>query len=144
MQQLRVLLEQLADAQLAYVFERSKANSNRQALINAGIPESTFYSWPKEEQDQLNELAQRLKRDRLLAAEMVLMDSVEDAARVIAGQLVSESESIAQRAAQDVLDRMTGKPKQQMDVTSGGKSIFDLDEWKRERQERLSKADEIE
>jgi len=123
MQQLRVLLEQLADAQLAYVFERSKANSNRQALINAGIPESTFYSWPKEEQDQLNELAQRLKRDRLLAAEMVLMDSVEDAARVIAGQLVSESESIAQRAAQDVLDRMTGKPQQKVDVTSGGEKL---------------------
>ena len=123
MQQLRVLLEQLADAQLAYVFERSKANSNRQALINAGIPESTFYSWPKEEQDQLNELAQRLKRDRLLAAEMVLMDSVEDAARVIAGQLVSESESIAQRAARDVLDRMTGKPQQKVDVTSGGEKL---------------------
>ena len=123
MQQLRAVLEQLADAQLAYVFERSKANSNRQALINAGIPESTFYSWPKEEQDQLNELAQRLKRDRLLAAEMVLMDSVEDAARVIAGQLVSESESIAQRAAQDVLDRMTGKPQQKVDVTSGGEKL---------------------
>ena len=123
MQQLRATLEQLADAQLAYVFERSKANSNRQALINAGIPESTFYSWPKEEQDQLNELAQKLKRDRLLATEMVLMENVEKAARVIVGQLASDSEGVAQRAAQDVLDRMTGKPKQQMDVTSGGEKL---------------------
>ena len=35
-------------------------------------------------------------------------------------------------------------PKQKMDVTSGGKSIFDLDEWKRARQERLSEANEVE
>ena len=35
-------------------------------------------------------------------------------------------------------------PKQQMDVTSGGKSLFDLEEWKRNRQDRLTEAQEIE
>jgi len=144
MEQLRAILEQLTDVELDYVFERSKVTSNKQALGAAGIPESTFYSWPKEKQDGLNEYAQALKRNRLLAAELVLVENAEQAARVITGQLASDSESIAQRAAQDVLDRTAGKPQQKMDVTSGGKSIFDLDEWKRARQERLAEAQEIE
>ena len=116
MEQLRAILEQLTDVELDYVFERSKVTSNKQAL----------------------------KRNRLLAANLVLIENAESAARVITGQLESESESIAQRAAQDVLDRTAGKPQQKMDVTSGGKSIFDLDEWKRARQERLSEAGEVE
>jgi len=123
MEQLRTILEQLADVELDYVFERSKVTSNKQALGAAGIPESTFYSWPKEKQDRLNEYAQALKRNRLLAAELVLVENAESAARVITGQLASDSESIAQRAAQDVLDRTAGKPKQQMDVTSGGEKL---------------------
>ena len=123
MEQLRTILEQLADVELDYVFERSKVTSNKQALKAAGIPESTFYSWPKEKQDGLNEYAQALKRNRLLAAELVLIENAESAARVITGQLASDSESIAQRAAQDVLDRTAGKPKQQMDVTSGGEKL---------------------
>lgn len=123
MEQLRAILEQLTDVELDYVFERSKVTSNKQALKAAGIPESTFYSWPKEKQDRLNEYAQALKRNRLLAANLVLIESAESAARVITGQLASDSESIAQRAAQDVLDRTAGKPKQQMDVTSGGEKL---------------------
>jgi len=123
MEQLRTILEQLTDVELDYVFERSKVTSNKQALKAAGIPESTFYSWPKEKQDGLNEYAQALKRNRLLAANLVLIENAESAARVITGQLASDSESIAQRAAQDVLDRTAGKPKQQMDVTSGGEKL---------------------
>jgi hypothetical protein len=87
MDSLRTVLEQLKDAQLAYVWERSKTTSIRQALTNAGIPTSTFYKWPKEEQDRLNSLAQELKRNRLLAAEMVLLEKVEDAARVLTDQV---------------------------------------------------------
>ena len=123
MEQLRAILEQLTDVELDYVFERSKVTSNKQALKAAGIPESTFYSWPKEKQDGLNEYAQALKRNRLLAANLVLIENAESAARVITGQLASDSESIAQWAAQDVLDRTAGKPKQQMDVTSGGEKL---------------------
>ena len=123
MEQLRAILEQLTDVELDYVFERSKVTSNKQALGAAGIPESTFYSWPKEKQDKLNEYAQALKRNRLLAAELVLVENAEKAARVITGQLASESESIAQRAAQDVLDRTAGKPQQKMDLTSKGEKL---------------------
>ena len=143
MQQLRAVLEQLEDNELNYVFERSKVTSNKQALKNAGIPESTFYSWPREKQDKLNEYAQKLKRNRLLAAEMVLIENAEKAARTITEQLKSDHESIAQRAAQDVLDRTAGKPQQKMDVTSGGHSLFDIEEWKRERQKRLEETKDV-
>lgn len=87
MDNLRTVLGQLENAQLTYVWERSKTTSNQQALVNAGIAKSTFYSWPKKEQDRLNELAQELKRNRLLAAEIVLLEKVEDAARVLTGQV---------------------------------------------------------
>jgi len=87
MDDLSTILGQLENTQLAYVWERSKTTSIQLALSNAGIPRSTFYSWPKEEQERLNSLAQELKRNRLLAAEMVLLEKVEDAARVLTDQV---------------------------------------------------------
>ena len=120
MDNLRGVLGQLEDTQLTYVWERSKTTSIRQALINAGIPSSTFYDWPKKEQDRLNSLAQELKRNRLLAAEMVLVENAEKAARTLSGHLDSESESVAQRAATDILDRTAGKPVQRSEVSGPG------------------------
>lgn len=113
-------LGQLEDAQLAYVWERSKTTSIRQALLNAGIPTSTFYNWPKEEQERLNKLAQELKRNRLLAAEMVLVENAEKAARTLTRHLDSESEPVAQRAATDILDRTAGKPVQRSELSGPG------------------------
>jgi len=84
MDSLRTVLEQLEDAKLAYVFERSKTTSIGQALRAAGVPKSTFYNWPKEEQEQLERLAQELKRNRLLAAELVLIENAQKAAQVLA------------------------------------------------------------
>ena len=189
MQHLRAILEQLEDIELTYVFERSKVNSNRQALINSGIPQSIFYSWPKEEQERLNKLAQELKRNRVLAAEMVLIESAERAAEVLTDQARATIEDFvtldekgapvldlkragergklhlikklnydkdnnlrsielhdAQHAADSVLDRTAGRPvqKQELSGPGGGPIPFDLDEWKRARQERLSEADEVE
>jgi hypothetical protein len=87
MDNLGTVLGQLEDVELVYVWERSKTTSNSQALANASIPASTFYGWPREKQEQLNKLAQELKRNRLLAAEMVLLEKVEDAARVLTDQV---------------------------------------------------------
>jgi len=75
---LRAILEQLEDDDLNYVFHRSRTSSNRRALQRAGIPQSTFYCWPEEKRDHLNDLAQQLKRERVVAAEMILLESVED------------------------------------------------------------------
>lgn len=86
MADLRSILEQLEDEELAYVFERSNTSSNKRALNRAGIPESTFYSWPDEKRERLNGLAQQLKRDRYVAANMVLMESVEEFARRLRDQ----------------------------------------------------------
>lgn len=83
---LRAELANLEDEELNYTFERSKVMSNRKACQRAGIPESTFYHWPEERRDYLNELAQQLKRKRMIAAEMVLMESVEEYARRLSDQ----------------------------------------------------------
>lgn len=83
---LREELGDLADEELNYTFERSKVMSNRKACQRAGISESTFYSWPAEKREHLNELAQKLKRDRIVAANMVLMESVEEYARRLSDQ----------------------------------------------------------
>jgi hypothetical protein len=117
MDDLPTVLGQLEDVELVYVWERSKTTSNSQALTNAGIPASTFYGWPREKQEQLNKLAQELKRNRLLAAEMVLVENAERAARTLTQHLDSESERIAQSAATDILDRTAGKPVQRSEVS---------------------------
>lgn len=120
MDDFRAVLDQLEDAQLDYVFERSRARSDAEAIREAGVPRSTFYSWPKEERDQLNEHAQHLKRRRKLAAELHLEEAAEQAAIVKVEGLESQKERIKQAAATEILDRTIGRPSQRHEVTGAG------------------------
>jgi len=82
MSDLRTELDKLTDQRLDYVIARSRVNTDSQALRDAGINRSSFYSWTLEERTALNELAQRVKREVALRAVMVLQDAAEDAAQV--------------------------------------------------------------
>lgn len=109
MDNLRTELDQLEDARLAYVMARSKVNSDRQGYLDAGIAKATFYLWPTEEREKLNDLAQRVKRETATRAIMVLQDAAEDAAVVKAAGLKSRDERVKQAAATEILDRTIGK-----------------------------------
>lgn len=123
MDDLRTILNDLEDRRLDYVQARSKSNSDAEAYREAGISKTIFYSWPAEEREKLNAIAQRMKRETVARAWMAIQDAAADAARVKVEGLRSRDERIRQSAATDILDRNMGKPKQAVDVTSNGETI---------------------
>jgi hypothetical protein len=123
---LRTELDQLEDARLAYVMARSKVNSDRQGYLDAGIAKATFYLWPSEQREKLNELAQQLKRETATRALMVLQDATEDAALVKAAGLKSRDERVKQAAATEILDRTIGKALTTVDVNVKQGAPFEI------------------
>lgn len=123
MDDLRAQLDRLEDAQLEYVFERAKHTSDAAGYNQAGISKSTFYGWSAEQRAHLNDLAQQLKRRAKLRVQLAYEEAAEDAARTIIDLMRHDNENVALKAAQDVLDRTTGKPRAAVDVTSGGAQL---------------------
>jgi glutamyl-tRNA reductase len=125
MNNLRTELDHLEDARLEYVMARSKVNSDAQAIRQSRVPKATFYSWSKEERDNLNELAQKIKRNITLRMIAKLEEAGEDAVDALLTTLKSRNENVKQRAAVEVIDRILGKPTQSVknDITSGGDVI---------------------
>jgi hypothetical protein len=124
MDDLQATLNQLEDARLDYVRARSMVNSDAQGYSGAGITKRVFYSWPPEEREKLNDIAQQLKRATVARALMALQDAAEEAAKVKIAGLKSRDERIRQSAASEILDRNIGKAAQTLDVTSGGERII--------------------
>lgn len=112
MDELQTLLDQLQDKRLDYVMARSRVSSDRQAYTDAGISRQTFYCWPTEEREMLNDIAQQLKRARALRALQILQDAAEEAAMVKVEGLRSRNERVKQDVATEILDRNLGKPNQ--------------------------------
>ena len=113
----RAILDQLDDYELAYVHERSKVRTDADGYRNAGIGKATFYTWPKEKRNHLNELAQQLKRERLIRIQMVIDDAAESAAEVKVEGLKSKKEYIRQAVATEILNRTVGSPAERHEVT---------------------------
>jgi len=123
MDDLQTVLNQLQDNRLDYVRARSLVNSDAQAIKDIGISKTAFYKWPAEEREKLNELAQQLKRATVARAIMALQAAAEEAAQVKIAGLKSRDERLKQSAATEILDRNIGKPKQAVDVTTGGEPL---------------------
>jgi len=123
MNDLETVLNNLSDKRLDYVMARSRVNSDAQGYKDAGIPKVSFYKWDEAERNELNEIAQRLKRETAWRAMNVFMKNAERAAEKINKLVDSRNEAIALAAAKDMSDRVHGKPTQKTDVTSGGQVI---------------------
>jgi len=127
MDDLQTIINQLENDQyIDYVMARSETVRDAEAYRNAGIAKSVFYGWDKETRDRLNELARRLKVDTGLKAKLILAGATELAAEIKVKALQSRKENIQQAASTEILDRMLGKPKQAVDVTSGGEKLTDV------------------
>jgi hypothetical protein len=117
------ILGTLEDKELNYVLERSRVATDTAGWQNAGISRNTWYRIAPEQRDYLNNLAQQVKRQRAISAELVLMDHVEEAANVMVGLLEHQSATMKYKAAHDIMDRMLGAALQRADITSGGERI---------------------
>jgi len=135
------ILKQLTADQLKFVAARLNARTDKEAAESIGIPSQTVYNWSnKAEIDEAVKLAQldtiEVARERLRRLLITAIDVVEEE--------MAEDKKRRLDAAKEVFDRAGVAILQVLDITSGGKPLFDLDKWISERQARLAKADEIE
>ena len=100
----------LDERELAYVEARTRTTKDAPAFRQAGVPERTFYTWPRERRHYLNGLAVAWKRYTVGQVLGILEENATEAARVKAKGLKSRREDIAQQAADSILDRVLGKP----------------------------------
>lgn len=106
----RETLEALEQSKQDYVWERSKTQNSTQACKAAHISRTTYYSW--EDREELDELANKLRADRKLRAELILESVIDKAAQVKADGLDSHKENVRQASSTEILDRLMGKPTQ--------------------------------
>jgi len=135
------ILKQLTADQLKFVAARLNARTDKDAAETIGIPSQTVYNWSnKSAVDEAVKLAQldtiEVARERLRRLLVTAIDVIEDE--------MKEDGKHRLDAAKEVFDRVGLAIVRALDITSGGKSIFDLEEWKRNRQDRLTEAQEIE
>ena len=124
MSDLLTKLEELEEAELDYVFARSEVRKDAHAYKSANINKATFYGWPRERREYLNELALELKRTAALKAKLILSEATQKAAEIKVSGLDHRDERIKQSASTEILDRMLGKPKQGIEHTGeGGRPI---------------------
>ena len=121
MDDLRAELDTITDErELAFVMARSRYTKDKPAYEEAGYSRSVWYDKPNERRDYLVDVALQLKRQRTIAALMQLDRNAEQAAQVLTDLLQSEKDSVKLRAAQDILDRTTGRPVQKQEIGGTG------------------------
>lgn len=123
MDDLRTILDGLEGVQLSYVYARSRVNTKAEAFQESGISKSAFYQLPAATQQHLEEVADQLRRNRVLMAEPKLNDAVEKAVDVLTGLLEAKSEYVRLQAAVAIIERVMGPVVKKTDITSGGQSV---------------------
>jgi len=116
MNDLRAEIDKLSDLKLAYVMARSLVTNDAQGYNNAGLAKTTFYKWPPEEREQLNELAQRIKRETVARAIMNLQDHAYEASETLVKLMKVRDDRVKLNASTQILDRTAGKPIDKMEI----------------------------
>jgi 1,2-phenylacetyl-CoA epoxidase PaaB subunit len=117
MNDLQTVLDSLEDKRLDYVEARSRVSSDAQACRDAGIPKIRFYRWTTEERNELNDIAQRLKRETVWRAFNVFTRNAEKASNKIIKLVDSRNDAVALAAAKDISDRIHGKALQKSEIS---------------------------
>jgi len=118
------ILSRLTIAQLRWVVERQRCDSDATAALTIGINPKSVGNWPPE----VHRAAQLVAMSGVEAAVEIIKGSVMKAALVKVTGLDSRNEKVRQEAATEILDRIMGKPGQKVDLgISSGIRIDELD-----------------
>jgi outer membrane protein TolC len=124
MDDLQGLLAKLDTDEADFVLARSKADSIKAALDAVGVSSSAFYKrYGKERRAELEALAERVRLDRAVAAEMQLRAAAVQAVSKLVNLLNAGDERVQFQAAKLIVERVMGKTPQSVDVTSDGMPV---------------------
>lgn len=104
--------------QWRFITERLNTTTDKEAAENIGLNDKTPSKWPNK--PQINDAVEKLRIEIAAGSISALKQSSLKAAMVVAGLLDSDDEAVRLRAAQDILDRVNGKPTQRQEVDHSG------------------------
>jgi len=128
------ILAQATPEQARWVAARLTARSDKEAAKRAGVHPSTVSKWPNK--GDLDQAVRQLLSQQTVAAAFILSQAAARAARVLTDSLNDKRQRV--QAANSILDRQGVTGEQKISVT-----IFDLEEWKRQRRERLADVEQM-
>lgn len=138
------LLKQLTPEQLSFVQHRLLSTSDAEAARRAGIARNTMLNW-KANGVPLDKLVKLGRLDGVEVAREKLRRLASKAVDVIEDEMKAKRGSPRRlEAAIQALNRLGMEGKTGFDVTSGGKSLLDLDSWKQDREQRIASVEEME
>ena len=114
------ILDRATDVQQDYVIARLVAPNQTRAARAIGIHRTTPAHW--DNLDELEEAVHILRKEKVEAARVLMMDATLDAVIALKEGL-KERGSVAVNAAKAILDRAGLPVQSQVDVTSKGESI---------------------
>jgi len=100
-----------------YVLARAHCKSVTAALLEIEKTDGWYYRFTQDERDLLEKLATELHYAQRIQSELMLEQTVVEAAQVKIDGLRSKKDVIRQDVATEILDRVHGKPKQRQEVS---------------------------
>jgi hypothetical protein len=114
--------------QWRFIAARLNTTTDKEAAEEIGLNDKTPSKWPNK--SLINDAIAELRIEAAAGAVEALKQSSLKAAMVIAGLLDSDDEPVRLRAAQDILDRVNGKPTQRQEITGAdGESLSVRLDW---------------
>lgn len=97
------VMEQLSSTQQQYIMARMQTSTKDAAARAVGMAPSSIYNW--KDRDLIERIVAHLQLRPILAAQVIIQDSLPDAAQTTVDMLASQDEKVALTAASDLLDR---------------------------------------
>lgn len=136
----------LSREQRSYVVVRSGTKTKKAAAVLAGQKPDTVYHWGEE----VEEAALILKDDILIAALAIRKEALIKAIMVKVQGLESDNETVAQKAASEIIEWELGKANQPISGPGGGPILIapttiplaedELTKWRQQQQQKLTDA----
>ena len=126
------ILKTLTQIQIEFVRKRLDTVSDKEAAEAIGIAPSTTYGWPNKK--AVNRAVQLARLGSLELAREALSRLALKAVGVLDKEM---DDGKKLDAACEVLDRAGLVARKELDVTSGGKPLFDIEQWKQKAERQL-------
>jgi hypothetical protein len=117
--EIKQLLNQMNIQQLRYVIALLDHPKRKDAALEVGIDPGTAYNWGKPPV----RLAELIIQQKVLAGQEIFERAYLKAVQEKINGLYSDSETVRQKAATEIIDRVSGRPIQRTDVTTGGEQL---------------------
>jgi len=142
-EELREILKRLSPLQIRFLVARMDTMTDKEAAQAIGIKPQTVGQWKYRDGAPINEALRLMAQDGVVVALHIRRRALAKAMLEKVRGLESKKEHLRQKAATEIIEWELGKAGQPIDMTSGGKPLFDAVAWERKARAALEAVAEM-